>query len=64
MILFVNKVKIKWEWDNYIEKKNKKNMNLNSQQIKWQIIKLKRKQFKKEEEIDSSLSELSHGWIL
>jgi hypothetical protein len=39
-------------------------MNLNSQQIKWQIIKLKRKQFKKEEEIDSSLSELSHGWIL
>jgi len=63
MILFVNKVKIKWEWDNCIEKKLKK-MNLNSQQIKWQIIKLKRKQFKKEEEIDSSLSELSHGWIL
>jgi len=24
MILFVNKVKIKWEWDNFIEKKKKK----------------------------------------
>jgi hypothetical protein len=23
MILFVNKLKIKWEWDNWIEKKNK-----------------------------------------
>jgi metal-sulfur cluster biosynthetic enzyme len=26
MILFVNKVKIKWEYDNYIERK--KNMNI------------------------------------
>jgi hypothetical protein len=40
-------------------------MNLDSYQITWKMVKLKRKQFKKiKKEIDSSLSKLTHRWIL
>jgi len=48
MILFDNKLKIKWERDNPIESKmKKKNWKFNSYQIKFWRTKLKKNQFKK-----------------
>jgi hypothetical protein len=66
MILFINKVKIKREQNNCIERQIKKNMNLNSKQINWWTMKL-RKQFNKKKnkkQIDMSMLELVYRWIL
>jgi hypothetical protein len=47
MILFVNKIQIKWGWHNHIEIKKKEILNLNSKQIKCWMMKLKNKIKKK-----------------